>query len=104
MRSILLSLVLGAIVGIIDIIPMIIQKLDKYATISAFVHWVVLGFIITYVKIPGVDGWLKGMTVAILMSLPIIILVLKTDQKSVPIILIMSAILGAITGFVSTRI
>jgi len=83
---------------------MIIQKLDKYATISAFIQWVVLGFIITHIKIPGVDGWLKGMIVAILMSLPIIVLVLKTDQKSVPIILVMSAILGAITGFMSTKI
>ncbi|OGY87186.1 MAG: hypothetical protein A2233_03610 [Candidatus Kerfeldbacteria bacterium RIFOXYA2_FULL_38_24] len=104
MRSLLLSLALGVIAGIIDITPMIIQKLDKYATASAFVQWVILGFIITHINIPGVDGWLKGTIVAVLMSLPIIILVLKADRKSVPIILLISAILGGVVGFLSTKI
>ncbi|MFA5995760.1 MAG: hypothetical protein WCW27_03895 [Patescibacteria group bacterium] len=105
MRTILLSLVLGSIAGIIDIIPMLIQKLDKYATGSAFVQWVVLGFIITHVNIPGLQtGWLKGLIVAVLMSLPIVIIVAKTEVKSVGIILAMSAVLGSVVGYVSTKI
>ena len=104
MKNILLSFILGALAGIIDIIPMIIQKLDKYATASAFVQWVVLGFIITFIKIPGLDGWLKGLVVAVLMSLPIVILVAKINPKSIVIILLMSAILGSIVGFFSTKI
>jgi len=104
MRSILLSLVLGAVAGIIDVIPMIIQKLDKYACISAFVHWIIIGFIITHIKIPGLEGWLKGTIVAVLLALPIIIIVMKNDLKSVPIILIMSVILGGLVGFFSSKI
>lgn len=104
MRSILLSLALGAVAGIIDVIPMIIQKLDKYACFSAFVQWVIIGFIVTHIKIPGVEGWLKGTIIAVLMALPIIILVIKTDLKSVPIILIISAILGGVVGFLSDKI
>jgi len=104
MQTILFSLSLGAIAGIIDIIPMIIQKLDKYAILSAFVQWVILGLFITYIKIPGVDGWLKGLLVAVLMCFPIVILVMKDDPKSVGIIILTSAILGSVVGFFSTKL
>jgi len=104
MKNILLSFMLGALAGVIDIIPMIIQKLDKHAIASAFVQWLVLGFIITFIKIPGLDGWQKGLVVAVLLSLPIVILVAKTDPKSIVIILLMSATLGSIVGFISAKI
>jgi uncharacterized membrane protein len=104
MKNIILSFALGAVAGIIDIIPMVIQKFDKYATASAFVQWLVLGFIITFINIPGLEGWLKGLLVAVLTSLPIVIIVMKTDPKSVAIILFMSAILGSAVGFFSTKI
>lgn len=104
MRNILLALILGAGAGIIDIIPMLIQKLDKYATTSAFFQWIVLGFVITFIKIPGVDGWLKGLITAVLLSLPIMIIVMKDDPKSIVIILFMSAFLGSIVGWFSTKL
>ena len=104
MKNIILAFVLGAGAGIVDIIPMIIQKLDKYSTSSAFVQWLVLGFVITFIKIPGVDGWLKGLITAVLLSLPIVIIVMKTDPKSVFIILCMSALLGSLVGLFSTKI
>ncbi|MDO8524718.1 MAG: hypothetical protein Q7R99_03755 [bacterium] len=104
MNNILLSLILGAGAGLIDVLPMLIQKLDRYAIASAFIQWLVLGFIITFIKIPGVEGWLKGLIVAVIMSLPIVIIVAKSDPKSVLIILAMSAILGSIIGFLSKKI
>ena len=104
MKNIMLAFVLGAGAGIVDIIPMIIQKSDKYSTSSAFVQWLVLGFVITFIKIPGVDGWLKGLITAVLLSLPIVIIVMKTDPKSVFIILCMSALLGSLVGLFSTKI
>ncbi len=104
MNNILLFLILGAGAGVIDIVPMLIQKMDKYAIASAFVQWLVVSFVIGFIVIPGVDGWLKGLIVAIILALPIIILVAKSDPKSVPIILAMSAILGAFLGFLSKKI
>lgn len=104
MKNILWSFALGALAGIIDIIPMIIQKLNKYITASAFVHWVILGFIITFIKIPGLDGWLKGLLIGVLMSLPVLITQAETDPKSIIMIFIMSAILGSLVGFLSTKI
>lgn len=99
MITILLSLCIGIAAGIIDIIPMIIQKLDKHATVSAFVHWVVLGVVITHVQIPGLDGWLKGLVLAVLLTLPVLIIVAKADKKSIVPILAMTVILGSLVGF-----
>ncbi len=102
MKNVALSFLLGACAGIIDIIPMIIQKLDKSATISAFVQWVVLGFIITHIHIPGVEGWLKGLTTSVLAVLPIVALVYFSDPKALIPIFIMTIILGSLVGWISS--
>lgn len=93
MNSILIALLIGTIAGIIDVIPMIIQKLDKYANWSAFVHWVVLGLIIPFVDW-NIAPWLKGLIIGELGALPIMILVFAEDKKALLPIVIMSAILG----------
>ncbi len=41
-----------------------------------FVRWIAVVFVITHVHF-GAEAWLKGLIVAIVMALPVIILVLK---------------------------
>jgi len=98
LTKLLIALGIGAIAGTIDIIPMILQKLDKHAIVSAFIHWVILGFVISYIQLP-LAGWLKGGVIAEISALPIVFLVLKDDPKSILPILIMSAFLGCGVGF-----
>jgi len=43
MKKIYLGLLIGALAGIIDIIPMWLQKLSWDADLSAFVMWLVEG-------------------------------------------------------------
>lgn len=102
MPKLIAALLIGIAAGIIDIIPMIIQKLNKYAIWSAFAHWVVLGFIISYIELP-VSPWLKGLIVGAISSIPILILVSEEDKKAIPPILIMSIILGAAVGIASAK-
>lgn len=97
MTKLYISLGIGLIAGLIDIIPMIVKKIDKYSTISAFVHWIILGFVISYIQLPIAD-WLKGVVIAEISALPIVILVLKTDAKSMVPIMMMSALLGCLVG------
>ncbi len=52
MKNLVISIGIGIIAGVIDVIPMIIQKLDKHAIVSAFIHWIVMGVIISYVQFP----------------------------------------------------
>ena len=103
MKTLILSIIIGAIAGIIDIIPMFIQKLDKYSIISAFLQWVVVGFVIFHIQF-GIEGWIKGLIAALLLAVPIVILVMKTDMKSAIPILGMSAVLGSMVGFISGRL
>ena len=102
MTKLFISLLIGSIAGIIDVTPMIIQRLDNYASISAFVHWVVLGVIISYIKMP-MAPWIKGIIISVLSALPIVILVSKEDPKSIIPILTLSIILGAGVGVSTAR-
>lgn len=102
MEKILITLIIGIIAGTIDIIPMFLQKLDRYSIISAFIQWVVAAFIISNIQF-GIGGWLKGLIVGVLMALPIIVLVMKDDIKSAVPILVMSIVLGSLVGFASER-
>ena len=45
-RKIIYGLLFGAAAGVIDVLPMIIQKLTWDADLSAFFMWVVVGFLI----------------------------------------------------------
>ncbi len=93
MNNILIALLIGIVAGIIDVIPMIAQKLEKSANISAFMHWVALGLIIPFVDWQ-IDAWLKGLIIGLLCAIPIMIIVAKKDKKAAIPIAIMSAILG----------
>jgi hypothetical protein len=102
MSKLLISLLIGIAAGIIDVIPMIIQKLDKSASLSAFIHWVALGVIISYVQTPF-QPWLKGLLVAELASLSVIVLVFKSEPRSVIPIILMSAVLGVLVGIATAK-
>jgi hypothetical protein len=103
MKKPLASILLGISAGIIDVIPMIIQKLDTYAICSAFTQWILLGFIINYTVL-RIKGWLKGFIIALSATIPILILVAKTELFSIVPIAIMSVLLGALVGQLSTKL
>ena len=93
MNNILIALAIGIIAGIIDIIPMIIQKLDRTSNLSAFTHWVFLGLIIPFVDW-SIAPWLKGLIIGELSLIPIMIIVFPKDKMAVIPMIILSAILG----------
>lgn len=102
MQKLYAAIAIGFLAGVIDVIPMLIQKLDKASCASAFVHWLVLGVIISYVSAP-IPDWAKGCAIGLFSSLAVIILVAQSDPKSVVPILVMSALLGAGVGVLSGR-
>lgn len=100
MEFVLLTLLIGVVAGIIDILPMIKMKVDKYSTASAFVYYLIIPFVIFSVNWFGSLWWLRGGVVALLLALPVIILVAKEDKKSPIAMTIMSVVLGSIIGVV----
>ncbi len=97
MNEILIAIIIGLIAGLIDVIPMIIMKLEKTANISAFVHYFVLGLIIPFVSW-DIAPWIKGVIISFLSAIPIIIIVFPKDKKAIIPIIVFSLILGAGIG------
>jgi hypothetical protein len=98
MNTLLLSVIIGIVAGIVDIVPMVIQKLDKRATISAFLQYFFVSIIIVNIDLPYVAWWLQGGLISVALALPVVVLVSAQDKKAVPIILSMAAILGTLIG------
>lgn len=71
--------------------------------VSAFLHWLVLGVLITYLRAP-LSAWMKGLAVGLASALPVVSMVFPSDPTSVPPILVMSALLGSAVGFSAGRI
>ncbi len=98
MKHLLKALLLGVCAGVIDVIPMIAQGLNWYANASAFIQWIVLGIIITHIEI-GLKSWLKGLVVAELCAIPIMIIVSMDGFSAVIPIIVATAILGSCIGY-----
>ena len=98
MHGIYAALVIGIVAGIVDVLPMVVQKMPWRANASAFMHWVALGLVIPYVHW-GIAPWLKGMLIALLFAVPILLIVTETDKKALIPITVMSLLLGAGVGW-----
>ena len=94
---------LGVFAGIIDITPMIIQKLPIQSILSAFSMWVVLGFLINTSTLK-ITGALKGLLLSFLVLLPTAILIAQAEPASLIPIGIMTVILGVLLGFASDKL
>lgn len=94
MTNYIIALCIGVVAGLLDAVPMVIQKMDKFACLSAFFHWVVLGLIIPFVQWGNMQPWLKGFIIGELSAIPVILMVFPQDRKAAIPMLIFSAVLG----------
>ena len=98
MKKIKIGILFGLIAGIIDIIPMIMQKLTWDANISAFTMWIVVGFLISMIDLK-INSIIKGILLAFLVLLPSAILIGWSEPLTLIPIAIMTTILGGLLGF-----
>jgi hypothetical protein len=103
MQKLFIALSIGLAAGIIDIIPMLLKKAPMNVWIVPFVHWIVLGVLIAYTKMPF-PAWATGSIVAILTALPTLITYSQTKPQSVLPVAAISLVLGAIVGIASQRL
>jgi hypothetical protein len=100
MKSYLISLLIGLIAAVIDIVPMIIRRMDRLFIISAFFVWIVLGVFIPKINFVSIS-FLNGIIVSVLFVLPMAFLIYKLDQKGLPIVIVTTIVLGCGVGFFS---
>lgn len=99
MKKIWLGLLAGTVAGIIDVIPMIIQKLTWDANLSAFLFWIVAGFFISTTNI-GLKGAKKGITISLILLLPLAIIIGWKEPLSLIWVTIFNLILGSSLGYI----
>jgi hypothetical protein len=94
----LLGVGFGIIAGIIDVLPMTIQKLTWDANISAFSMWIIVGLIISSIdfKMPSM---VKGILISFMILLPSAILIAWKEPLSMIPISIMTLLLGSGLGY-----
>ncbi|MFQ3578824.1 MAG: hypothetical protein SNJ71_01625 [Bacteroidales bacterium] len=97
-KKYLIGLIVGIIAGLIDVIPMILQKLTWDANLSAFSMWVIVGLFISSVDWK-INSILKGIMVSFFTLIPCAIIIGMKEPFSLIPILVMTLILGAISGF-----
>ena len=98
MKEFFVALLIGVVAGVIDVLPMIKMKLDKYSKASAFVHYLIAPFIILNTGLFGMPWWLKGGVLNLLLAVPVIILAAKVDKKSALPMAVTSVVLGTAIG------
>ena len=102
MSDILIAILIGLAAGTIDVIPMIIMKLERSANLSAFLHYFVLGLIIPFVSW-DISSWLKGMIIALISAIPVMIIVFQKDKKAIFPMFFFSLVLGAAIGLAGAK-
>ncbi len=103
MKRIGIGILLGMLAGIIDVIPMMLQKLTWDANISAFANWVVVGFLIATIEL-NINSIIKGILIAFMVLLPVAVLIGWKEPLSLIPIGIMTTILGGVLGFSINKI
>ncbi len=102
-RKIAVGVIIGSLAGIIDLIPMVIQKLSWDANLSAFTLWVVIGFMFSTSNL-RLHVVLKGIIISFLCLLPNLFIIGWKEPGSLIPILVMTVFLGSFVGIVHTRV
>ena len=100
MNSFILSICIGLVAALIDIIPMSIKKVDKLFICSAFMMWLIIGIVNTKLRIvdPPV---LNGLVVSLLFFIPLSFLIYKLDNSAFLQVCISTILLGSLVGLVT---
>ena len=103
MNKLIKFLVVGVIIGIIDVIPMILMKLTWDANISAFTMWVVISYLV-YCSNQNINQIIKSIIISFLVLFPNAILIGWNNPMGLVPVIIMTLILSILMGFITGKI
>jgi hypothetical protein len=98
LNNIKTGIILGIMAGIIDIIPMVFQKLTWDANLSAFSMWIIAGFMVSTSNLK-INSVLKGILISFLLLTPSAIIIGYSQPISLMPIFLMTIILGGLLGY-----
>lgn len=102
LSKIKIGIIFGIIAGIIDLIPMVIQKLSWDANLSAFSMWTIAGFMISTSNLK-INSVLKGILISFLLLTPSAVIIGWSQPISLIPIFLITLILGGFLGYFVNR-
>ena len=98
MRKYIIGSVMGLLVSLVFVFPLIIAKVTWLPLWIIPILWAVIGFFIAAVDL-RLNPLLKGLLIAFLVSLPMLLLFVWKQPESVLFIVIMVSLGGPMLGF-----
>ena len=92
------GLIVGIIFGTVDIIPMILMKMNWDTLLSAFLMCVIGGFLISTSNLK-LNNTLKGTLIFFLIALPMMIVVVSGSPQELIPMLVTNLIIGSLMGY-----
>ena len=89
-----LSLAVGAVVGALDVIPMIFQRLPPRSCFSAFFIFFFAAVIVFYSDLPYLPWWADGMGVTLMLMIPVPFTFSGKERKAIPVVLFNALLFG----------
>ena len=89
-----LSLCVGAVAGLLVIIPMFMQRATMRSCIAFFLVYLFASVIIFYSDLPRLPWWADGMGITLMMTLPLVLGSVGKESRSIPLQLLIAVLLG----------
>ncbi|MFT9076023.1 hypothetical protein [Ethanoligenens sp.] len=104
MKRFVIGIGIGAVAGIINILPMLFAKNIGFTIyLSTFITWLIIGFFIVSSSL-RLNGTLKGILISVLISLPSLIFTFASTLYGAIWNIAWVLILGAVTGSVLDKL
>ena len=103
MKKVMVGITLGGVAGVIDVVPMLIQKLTWDANLGAFSMWVICGFFISTTEL-RINPIIKGVLISMLILTPSAFIIGWQEPTSLIPIFAMTVILGGLLGFTLSKL
>ena len=97
MEKTLKGTLLGFAAGIIGVIPMFFMGLPFESEVSAFLLWLVAGFLVASSGL-SIPGWQKGLVVSFAVLAPCAVLIGWSNPSDLIPVLAMTMVLGSVLG------
>ena len=88
---------IGLAAAVIDVLPMILKRVDPLFIASAAGTWIGVSLLAAAAQFVPY-GWLNGIIVAGIVVVPILFLILRLDRGALPQIVVTTLLLGAAVG------
>lgn len=97
MRKMVLGLLIGAVLGVVNVAPLLFQELDISVVISNYVIWLVAGFVLSIAQLK-MKHVMQGVLIALIVSASSLVYIAASGVAALVWTLIWTVLSGGLMG------